>query len=174
MPSCPYLLPAGEGKGHRQTVKHGAAAEGTWREWMQDLGRQVRHIREFLGLTQQKLAQRAGVNQGAVSRFEGGRATPFLAIVCLNVALARALETLDASKLSEEARRYLRYMKFLAPPPEASEHEKPLSARPLTTDPEWEQLGAPLPAGTAISTYAPLDGGACRRRRAPRIGLGGS
>jgi transcriptional regulator with XRE-family HTH domain len=77
---------------------------------MQDLGRQVRHIREFLGLTQQELAQRAGVNQGAVSRFEGGRATPFLAIVRLSVALARALETLDASKLSEEARRYLRYM----------------------------------------------------------------
>src|SRR5262249_6887027 len=99
--------------------------------------------REFLGLTQQELALRAGVSQGAVSRFEGGRAlsTPFLAIVRLNVALARALAALDASTLSEDARRYLQYMEFLATPPEASEHGRtPVSARPLTTDPEGEEL----------------------------------
>jgi predicted transcriptional regulator len=29
-----------------------------------DLGRQMRRTREFLGLTQQELAQRAGVSQG--------------------------------------------------------------------------------------------------------------
>jgi predicted transcriptional regulator len=68
------------------------AAEVARREWMQNLGRQVRRTREYLGLTQQELERRAGVSQGAVSRFEGGRAlsTPFLAIVRLNVALARA------------------------------------------------------------------------------------
>ena len=66
---------------------------------MQNLGRHVGRTREFLGLTQQELGRRAGVSQGAVSRFEGGRAfsTPFLAIVRLNVALAPALRALDAS-----------------------------------------------------------------------------
>jgi transcriptional regulator with XRE-family HTH domain len=89
---------------------------------MQDLGRQLRRMREFLGLTQQELAQRAGVSQGAVSRFEGGRvlSTPFVAIVRLNVALARAIAALDASMLSDDARRYLHYMRFLATPPEAA------------------------------------------------------
>ena len=79
--------------------------------------------REFLGLTQQELARRPGVSQGAVSRLEGARAlsTPFLVIVRLNVALARALTALDASMLSEDGRRYLHDMEFLATPPEASE-----------------------------------------------------
>jgi transcriptional regulator with XRE-family HTH domain len=117
------------------------AAEVAWREWMQNLARQVRRRREFLGLTQQELGRRAGVSQGAVSRFEGGRAfnTPFLAIVRLNVALARALRALDAATLSEDARRYLRYMEFLATPPEASEAGgTPLPERVLTPDPEGE------------------------------------
>lgn len=124
-------------------MKSGVTAELAWRGWMQDLGLQVRRTREFLGLTQQELAQRAGVSQGAVSRFEGGRAlsTPFLTIVRLNVALARALAALDASMLSDEARRYLQYMRFLATPPEAGEDsETPVSARPLTPDPEGEEL----------------------------------
>ena len=51
-----------------------------------------------------------------MSRFEGGRAfsTPFVVIVRLNVTLARALAALDASMLSDDARRYLDYMRFLA------------------------------------------------------------
>jgi len=78
-----------------------------------------------------------------VSRFEGGRAfsTPFVVIVRLNVTLARALAALDASMLSDDARRYLDYMRFLATPPEAGEDSgTPVSARPLTTDPEGEEL----------------------------------
>lgn len=81
------------------------------------------------------------MSQGAVSRFEGGRAfsTPFLAILRLNVALARALQGLDASTLSDDARRYLRYMEFLPTPPEASEAGgTPLPERELTTDPKGE------------------------------------
>ena len=63
------------------------------------------------------------MNQGAVSRLEGARAlsTPFLVTVRLNVALARALTALDGSMFSEDARRYLHDMEFLATPPEASE-----------------------------------------------------
>ena len=90
----------------QQGVKLGVT-ERAWREWMRALALQVRRTREFLGLTQRELAQRAGVSQGAVSRFEGGRAMSawFLTIVRLNVALAQALGTIDPSALSEEARR---------------------------------------------------------------------
>jgi hypothetical protein len=65
--------------------------------------------------------------------------TPFLAIVRLNVVLARALRALDASTLSEDAQRYLRSMEFLATPPEASEADRsPMQERALTTDPGGE------------------------------------
>ena len=113
------------------------AAEEAWKKWMQSLGLQVRRTREFLGLTQAELGRRAGISQGAVSRFEGGRAvsTPFLAIVRINVVLARALGALDASFLSEDARRYLRHMEFLATPSEASEFgQTPIPERSLTSD----------------------------------------
>jgi len=104
-------------------VKSRVAAELAWQQWIQDLGRQMRRTREFLGLTQQELARRAGVSQGAVSRFEGGRALspPFLAIVRINVTLAQALGALDASTLGEEARRYRQHMDFLGTPAETSE-----------------------------------------------------
>ena len=124
----------------QQAVKLGVT-ERAWREWMRALGRQVRRTREFLGLTQRELAQRAGVSQGAVSRFEGGRAmsASFLTIVRLNVALAQALGTIDPSALSEEARRYLRFIEFLAVPPDAAKTgETPVAERELTTDPGSE------------------------------------
>jgi hypothetical protein len=97
----------------------------------------MRRTREFLGLT-----QRAGVSQGAVSRFEGcrGLSAPFLAIVRLNVALARGLQALEPSRLTEEAHCDLRYMAFLATPSEASEgREASLTDRPLTREPEREE-----------------------------------
>jgi len=43
-----------------------------WREWMRGLGRQLRRVREFLGLSQDQVARLAGVSQGAVSRLEAG------------------------------------------------------------------------------------------------------
>jgi transcriptional regulator with XRE-family HTH domain len=129
-----------EERGCQHAVKLGVT-ERAWREWMRALGRQVRRTREFLGLTQRELAQRAGVSQGAVSRFEGGRAmsASFLTIVRLNVALAQALGTIDPSALSEEARRYLRFIEFLAVPPDAAKTgETPVAERELTTDPGSE------------------------------------
>jgi len=80
-----------------------------WREWMRGLGRQARRIREFLGLSQEQIARRAGVSQGAISRLEGGRglATPLLVVVKLNVAMRRELVGYDPELLSPEARDIL-------------------------------------------------------------------
>lgn len=47
--------------------------EPEWREWIRDLGRRQRQLREFLGFSQEQVARLAGVSQGAVSRFETGR-----------------------------------------------------------------------------------------------------
>ena len=60
-----------------------------WSNWMRDLGREVRRQREFLGLSQERLARAAGVSQGAVSRLEAGRglATPLLVAVKIRLVL---------------------------------------------------------------------------------------
>src|SRR2546422_5488972 len=47
-----------------------------WREWMRGLGRPLRRVREFLGLSQDQVARLAGGSQGAVSRLEAGRRPP--------------------------------------------------------------------------------------------------
>jgi transcriptional regulator with XRE-family HTH domain len=96
------------------------AAEAGWRTWLVDLGRQVRRVREFLGLSQDQLARLAGVSQGAVSRFEGGRGlqTPFLTILRIHLVLANGLRRLDPELLTDDARRLLRYMELF---PVASE-----------------------------------------------------
>jgi transcriptional regulator with XRE-family HTH domain len=88
----------------------GAAAEHPeWRQWMRDLGRQLRRVREFLGLSQEQVARLAGVSQGAVSRLETSRglATPLLVVVRINLALARELGKLDPSLLDAGLRRTL-------------------------------------------------------------------
>ena len=95
-----------------------AAAREEWRRWMKGLGHHTRRVREFLGLSQEELARRAGVSQGSVSRLEAGRGlnTPFLVIVRINVALAAALRTLDPESLAEDVRRFLAFMEYLSPP----------------------------------------------------------
>jgi len=140
-------------------VKSGAT-EGEWRKWMEALGGQMRRTREFLGLTQREVAERAGVSQGAVSRLEAGHAmnAPFVAIVRLNVVLAEALGALDASMLSDDARRYLHFMQFLAAPPEGGKRgERPVPARELTTDPgteAWMNLYRQVPPRLRASLLA--------------------
>ena len=77
-----------------------------WSGWMHDLGRRIRRVREFLGLSQDQVARMAGVSQGAVSRLEAGRglATPMLVVLKVHVALARALAQLDAGLIDDKLR----------------------------------------------------------------------
>jgi transcriptional regulator with XRE-family HTH domain len=80
-----------------------------WPNWIRGMGRHVRRLREFLGLSQEQIAKMAGVSQGAVSRLEGGRglATPLLVVMKINAALRRAVSTIDPDLLSDDARRLL-------------------------------------------------------------------
>lgn len=122
------------------------ATDDVWRNWMRQYGRHMRRVREFLALSQDELAQRAGVSQGAVSRFEGGRGihTPFLVILRLNMALARALKSVDPSTLHDEVRLFLKHMEFLSLPTTPGGPPAPagvdLPDIKLTADPSVEQL----------------------------------
>jgi transcriptional regulator with XRE-family HTH domain len=88
-----------------------------WREWMRALGRQERRVREFLGLSQDQLAQLAGVSQGAVSRLEAGRglATPMLVVLKINLALRRSLGDVDPALLNDDLRRVMRIEEQISP-----------------------------------------------------------
>jgi transcriptional regulator with XRE-family HTH domain len=77
-----------------------------WREWMRALGAQQRRIRQFLGLSQDELARRAGVSQAAVSRLEMGRglATPWVIVLRIGQALVRELRQVDPAILNPRLR----------------------------------------------------------------------
>ena len=109
-----------------------------WKEWMRDVGRQARRVREFLGLSQDQLARYAGVSQGAVSRLEGGRglATPMLVILKINLAFRRALLDVDPALLNDDLRRALEIEQRLSPPVGGVG----FNALPLTKDPVLEQI----------------------------------
>src|SRR5215470_13347406 len=109
----------------------------SWVEWMRALGRRARHVREFLGLTQDELGRMAGVSQGAISRLESGRglATPLLVVVKIGGALQQALATVDQGLLSPEARRLVDEGVRLTPPGAAATR----GDSPLTSDPALEE-----------------------------------
>jgi transcriptional regulator with XRE-family HTH domain len=112
-------------------------ANGPWQEWMRDLGRHMRRMRDFLGLTQEELGRRAGVSQGAISRLEAGRglATPLLVVVKIAGALQHALSALDQDLLSPEARRLVQEGIRLTPPgPSGGEIDSPLTMDPILQD----------------------------------------
>jgi len=111
--------------------------ESSWGEWMRALGRRARHVREFLGLTQDELGRMAGVSQGAISRLESGRglATPLLVVVKIGGALQQALAGVDQAMLSPEARRMIEEGFRLTPPASSAvPHDSP-----LTNDPALEE-----------------------------------
>jgi transcriptional regulator with XRE-family HTH domain len=68
---------------------------------MRALGRQNRAIREFLGLSQEEVARRAGVSQGAVSRLEAGRgmSTPLLVVMKVGRVLSKGIVALGPEVL---------------------------------------------------------------------------
>ncbi len=109
-----------------------------WRQWMRAHGQQVRRLREFLGLSQEQLAQLAGVSQGAVSRLEAGRglATPMLVVMKITLAVVRGLRALDPSVLNDDLRRLMNVETTISPP--IGELGTRLEA--LTKDPGVEEL----------------------------------
>src|SRR5207248_319020 len=89
-----------------------------WREGMRDLGRQLRRVREFLGLSQDQVARLAGVSQGAVSRLEAGRglATPMMVVLKVHRVLTRALHAFDPAIPDDEVRATLGLESPITPP----------------------------------------------------------
>jgi transcriptional regulator with XRE-family HTH domain len=106
-----------------------------WSGWIKGLGKQARRVREFLGLSQEQVARLAGVSQGAVSRFEGGRglATPLLVVMKVNAALRSGVAAMDHDVLSDDARRLFSFEAY-------GLQEHPEAAPPITKEPELEEL----------------------------------
>jgi transcriptional regulator with XRE-family HTH domain len=112
---------------------------------MGEFGQHVRRMREFVGLSQADLARRAGVSQGAVSRFEAGRGlkTPYVVIVRINLALAAVLGTLDPATLTDDVRRFMEHIELMGPPHEPGGRPgagMDLGAVELTAERELEML----------------------------------
>jgi transcriptional regulator with XRE-family HTH domain len=106
----------------RSSSGRGTTGKQTWRQWITEFGAHVRRVREFLGLSQEQVARAAGVSQGAVSRFEGGRglSTPFVGIMKINLALAHALKELEPDLLTDEVRRFMKHLEVLKLPDDAA------------------------------------------------------
>ena len=87
----------------------GLAAPPSSGGWAQDLGRQLRMLRRFAGLSQAQLARLADTSQPAVSRLEKGRvAKQVLLVLHVGRVLNEALSRLDQAVLSAQARALLR------------------------------------------------------------------
>jgi transcriptional regulator with XRE-family HTH domain len=71
---------------------------------MRGMGRYTRRLRELAGLSQEELARRARVSQGAVSRLESGRAvqTPLIVVMKINTAMRQALAALPRETWTKE------------------------------------------------------------------------
>jgi len=111
----------------------GRPASDEWKAWIRGMGRYTRRLRELAGLSQETLARRAGVSQGAVSRLEAGRAvnTPLIAVMKINAAMRDSLATLGADKLSKETRRLMQVPARGTPSTEEHFDALPVAADPL-------------------------------------------
>jgi transcriptional regulator with XRE-family HTH domain len=91
------------------------SARDDWRSSMRVLGDHLRALRKLAGLSQQRLAQVAGVSQAAMSRIEAGRPTGQLAIFRIGRALNELLLPDCDALLGDHARRVLDALDTLAP-----------------------------------------------------------
>jgi transcriptional regulator with XRE-family HTH domain len=109
-----------------------------WPARMRELGRQIRRVREFLGLSQDQVARLAGVSQGAVSRLEAGRglATPMLIVLKVHLVLARALSAFDPALLDDQIRETLGLGGLMEAAPTGVEN----GAQPITRDRDLEEM----------------------------------
>ena len=170
MRRCPshHLLTVRAVRGYRAAMVGAMAEDGDgsgrggldWASWIKSLGRQARRVREFLGLSQEQVARVAGVSQGAVSRFEGGRglATPLLVVMKVNAALRSAVSAMTPDALSIDGRRLL---DLEEPVPGQEEGEAP----PIARDPRAGGAGPPLSrcARAAAAAAAGRDAGGGQR-----------
>ena len=130
----------------RSSSGRGTTGKQTWRQWITEFGAHVRRVREFLGLSQEQVARAAGVSQGAVSRFEGGRglSTPFVGIMKINLALAHALKELEPDLLTDEVRRFMKHLEVLKLPDDSSTPVSPVGPHfkkiQLSPNPELVQV----------------------------------
>lgn len=115
-----------------------ASNASEWASWIRALGKHIRHVREFLGLSQDQLARLSGVSQGAVSRLEAGRglATPMLVVMRIVSAMRRVVTTIDPDLLSEDARRLL----AIDPPYAPRFMPVAVEMRPILGDPALEEI----------------------------------
>lgn len=104
---------------------------------MTGMGRYTRRLRELVGLSQEQLARRAGVSQGAVSRLEMGRAVnaPLIVVMKVNAAMRHALSALDPAVLSAETRRLMD-----VPARGVPRNDGDFEMLPLTLDPRLTEL----------------------------------
>jgi transcriptional regulator with XRE-family HTH domain len=130
----------------RSSSGRGTPSKQTWRQWITEFGAHVRRVREFLGLSQEQVARAAGVSQGAVSRFEGGRglSTPFVGIMKINLALAYALKELEPDLLTDDVRRFMKHLEVLKLPDDAGTPVGPVGPHfkkiQLSPNPELVQV----------------------------------
>ena len=130
----------------RSSSGRGTPSKQTWRQWITEFGAHVRRVREFLGLSQEQVARAAGVSQGAVSRFEGGRglSTPFVGIMKINLALAHALKQLEPDLLTDEVRKFMKHLEILKLPDDSGTPVGPVGPHfkkiQLSPNPELVQV----------------------------------
>jgi transcriptional regulator with XRE-family HTH domain len=104
---------------------------------MQDLGRELRRMRTLTGLSQDELARRAGVSQGAVSRLEKARglATPMVVVMRISLALAAELRKPGSTAPADDVRGALeRHGVLLRPLAEPGAHPLRIPGDPNVQD----------------------------------------
>ena len=99
----------------RQVLSETAATDAArWHDVMKLVAWHIHDLRDLLGLSQDQLAMRAGVSQGAVSRMEGGRCseTPLLTYARVVAAFCQQLGPLR-EQLRPEVRGMLELVERL-------------------------------------------------------------